>query len=300
MPDRNRPSFDADPSEFSPERVRDELQSIGTSFRRRQREDFTDSTRPPAEDPGNPVADSPFTTRITGTERQAVERVHENRSEAAQEADESFNAPTTVDAGKWAESPSRFDYPGVDTVSDPVQRDRAEDLTEFARSSGVVEDVKVESDLSVSSDGVGTPMGRASTDEFGTSSTVQLRDDVEEGDVDDPRFDFGPVLAHEVGHAIDFGSGLTFSEALEKKSNQELREEAVEVSKTLRGPFEDATDDRIDYRSGQGEGSRELVADFVASRTLQPRATERIAPELTEEFDKEFSNEFGRDFDEIV
>jgi len=300
MPRRNRPSFDSDPSEFDPEVVREELQSVGTSFRKRQREDFTDSTRPPSEDPENPVADSPFTTRITGTQRQAVERVHNNRSEAAQEADESFNAPTTVDARKWAEAPNKFDYPGVDTVSDSVQRDRAQDLTEFAQSSGIVEDVNVESDISVSSDGVGNPMGRASTDEFGTSSTVQVRDDVERGDVDDPRFDFGPVLAHEVGHAVDFGSGLTFSEALERDSNEELREEAVEVSKTVRGPFENASDERIDYRSGEGEGSRELVADFVAARTLQPRATERIAPELTEEFDEEFEDEFGRDFDDIV
>lgn len=300
MPRRNRPSFDSDPSEFDPEVVREELQSAGTSFRKRRREDFTDSTRPPSEDPDNPVADSPFTTRITGTQRQAVERVHNNRSEAAQEADESFNAPTTTDARKWAEAPNKFDYPGVDTVSDSVQRDRAEDLTEFAQSSGIVEDVNVESDISVSSDGVGNPMGRASTDEFGTSSTVQVRDDVERGDVDDPRFDFGPVLAHEVGHAVDFGSGLTFSEALEKDSNEELREEAVEVSKTVRGPFENASDERIDYRSGEGEGSRELVADFVAARTLQPRATERAAPELTEEFDEEFRDEFGRDFDDIV
>lgn len=300
MPERNRPSFDSDPSEFEPERVREELQSIGPSFRSRRREDFTDSTRPPRKDPENPVADSPFTTRITGTQRQAVERVHNNRSEAAQEADESFNAPTTVDARKWAESPNEFDYPGVDTVSDSVQRDRAQDLTEFAQSSGIVEDVNVESEISVSSDGVDNIMGRASTDEFGTSSTVQVLDDVESGDVDDPRFDFGPVLAHEVGHAVDFGSGLTFSEALEKDGNEELREEAVEVSKTVRGPFENASDDRIDYRSGDGEGSRELVADFVAARTLQPRATERIAPDLTDEFDEEFRDEFGRDFDDIV
>jgi hypothetical protein len=300
MPDRLSPSFDSDPSEYDPETVRDELETGLTSFRRRSREDFTDSTRPPSEDPDNPVADSPFTTRITGTQRQAVERVHNNRSKKAQRADESFNAPTTVDAEKWAKSPNEFDYPGVDTVSDSNQRNRAQRLTQFAQSSGVVEDVSVESDLSVSSDGVGNPMGRASTDEFGTSSTVQVRDDVDSGDVDDPRFDFGPVLAHEVGHAIDFGSGLTFSEALEEDSNKELREQAVTVSKTVRGPFEDASDDRIDYRSGEGEGSKELVADFVAARTLQPRATERIAPELTEEFDNEFKDEFGRGFDDIV
>jgi len=300
MVDRLSASFDSDPEQFDPKFVRDELQSVGTSFRKRQRQDFTDRTRPPSEDPDNPVADSPFTTRITGTQRQAVERVHNNRSEAAQEADESFNAPTTVDARKWAEQPNRFDYPGVDTVSDSVQRDRAQDLTDFALSSGVVEDVSVESDISVASGGVGNPMGRASTDEFGTSTSVEVRDNVKSGDVEDPRFAFGPVLAHEVGHAVDFGSGLTFSEALEKDSNEQLREQAVTVSKTVRGPFENASDNRIDYRSGEGEGSRELVADFVASRTLQPRATKRIAPDLTEKFNDEFEDEFAQDFDNIV
>lgn len=300
MPDRISPGITSDPSEYDAELVREELMSSLTSFRKRSREDFTDSTNPPKENANDPVADSPFTTRVTGTQRQAVERVHNNRSEAAQEADESFNAPTTVDAQKWAKSPNEFDYPGVDTVSDSIQRNRAQKLTEFAESKGVVDDVSVESDLSVSSTGVGNPMGRASTEEFGTSTSVELRDDVEKGDVEDPRFAFGPVLAHEVGHAIDFGSGKTFSEALEKESNEDLRKQAVTVSKTVRGPFEDASDDRVDYRSGEGEGSRELVADFVAARTLQPRATERIAPGLTNEFDDEFKDEFGQEFQDII
>jgi len=300
MPDRNSPGPLSDPSDFSPGEIEEAFKDGGLAFRRRTREFFTDgSSTPPATDAKNPVAESPFTTKVSGVQRDAVERVHDNRSPAAQRADEAFNAPTTTDTSKWASAPNEFDYPGVDTVSDRNQRRRAEELTEFAESKGVVDEVSVEDDITLDSEGVGNPMGLASTDEFGTSSSVQLRDDVKAGDVDDPRFDFGPVLSHEVGHAIDFGAGLTFSEFLEKDENGDLREQAETVSKTMRGEFEDASDDRIDYRSGKGEGSRELVADFVASRTLQPRATERIAPELTEEFDQEFEQEFDTDPDRI-
>jgi len=143
MPRGDSPSFDDDPSEFDPETVREELTNAGTSFRKRRRKFFTDaSTTPPEENPDDPVADSPFFTEVEGTQAEAVERVHNNRSEVAQRTDESYNAPTTTNAKKWANNPSQFDYPGVDTVNEEYQEERAEEVAQFADSRATCQIVR--------------------------------------------------------------------------------------------------------------------------------------------------------------
>jgi|APHM01.1.fsa_nt_gi hypothetical protein len=299
MVDRLNPGFSDDPEDYTPDEVQTALEERNTSFRKRRRDFFTDEgTTPPPEDPDDPRAESPFTMEVSGTQRQAVERVHQDRSEKAQIADESFNSRTTTDTSKWAAAPDRFDYPGVDTVAPTIQRDRAEELAEFAEDEGVVKDITVQENIEM--EGLGSVAGRAQYRSDGNAA-VQLREDVAADEqTDDPRFDFSPVLTHEVGHAIDFAGGFSFSDMLEREGNEELRDEAVTISETMRGVFDDASDARTEYRSGQGEGSRELVADFVASQTLQPRATERIAPELSEKFEERFEQTFGTDFGDAV
>jgi len=284
-------------SEVDPEGLRDALRRSEDLFVNRTRREFSDETELPRGVVSDPVAESPFTTVIEGKDREAVERVHESFSEATQGLDESFNAPTTVDVGKWAENPDRLDYPGVDTIPKEEQRRRGEALADFATEEGIVANISFPSVID-SLAGVGKTMGIATERRGDRGSDVAVRESVRDEEEPDPRFAFGPVLAHEVGHAIDFGSGRRINRILH--GNQELREEATEVSRTVRGPFEDASEARINYRAEGVTGRQELAADFVMSRTIQPRATERIAPELTEEFDEEFKEEFGIEFDKAV
>lgn len=216
------------------------------------------------------VGFSPFTTSVTSSK---ADQIHEDRSEVEQETDEAFNAPITTDFEKWKESPNRYDYPGVDTVPAGKAEERAERKLSKAKEEGIVTDVNRGASFE------GGVRGRASWGEDGTE--VMVSGKVEEGDEPDPRFKKGPVLSHEVGHAVDHAADFGFRDLV--KENDELREEAISVSEQMRGTFETASDERKQYRAEDPDtGSKELFADFFASATVQPRATKRQAPKLTE------------------
>lgn len=52
----------------------------------------------------------------SGTDFDRLEQRHENRSERAQTLDEKKTAPITRNPIVWANNPSEYDYPGIDTV----------------------------------------------------------------------------------------------------------------------------------------------------------------------------------------
>jgi hypothetical protein len=271
---KNNPGPLSDPEEFRAEEIEEALTNRALAFRRRRREFFNDGGEVPESDPTNPVAESPFTTRVTGTQKQAVEKVHEARSERAQRADESFNAPTTTDAQKWARNKDQLDYPGVDTVPQSRLRERANQVTRRASERGFVSSVSREAELE------GGLRGYASYS--GDTTDVSVDRSVATGEDSDPRFDEGPVLAHEVGHAVDNATDFQLSDELAgDNASEQIREEAKRVSQTMRGVFEDAPEEQREYR----ESSRELFADVFASLQTQPQATKREAPNLTQKID---------------
>lgn len=53
----------------------------------------------------------------TNTIREEInpQRIHQNRNQTEQIADEAKDAEITTDPLKWASAPDRYDYPGVDT-----------------------------------------------------------------------------------------------------------------------------------------------------------------------------------------
>lgn len=59
-----------------------------------------------------------FSRKQVQVEGEIFERLstrHENRSMRSQELDESFKAPIADSPDQWADDPSHFDWPGIDT-----------------------------------------------------------------------------------------------------------------------------------------------------------------------------------------
>lgn len=224
---------------------------------------------------------TPFTAEIDLLDVDGVEtpqQFHNQRSQAAREADESFNAPLTFDKEKWKESPDRYDYPGVDTIPRDEIRSRGEEAVDAGKSVGVIDRVREGEDLGPFAAGkaVSGPM----------YNTVETSKSVAEDSAGDPRMQRGAVLAHEAGHLVDAAAGNEIAGLL--RNDEELREEARTISEQMRGTFDSASEDRREYRAEDpDQGSRELIADFFASAVTQPRATKRDAPELVDEVREE-------------
>lgn len=215
--------------------------------------------------------ESPFTVEASGLGPAAVEKVHESRSERAQDVDEQQNAPVTTDEEKWIENKNRYDFPGVDTIPERRQQARAEN------AAGVVQDLnavdRVEQKGSAKTlQGKFSPSG---------SKTYGRDEDVVrvQGNANQPE----RTLAHELGHAIDFGfgdeRGYSLSDELfgldtptSEGETEALVDQAKEVSEKARGDFEGQESYRREFT--------ELTADVVGQAILQPRATKRDAPQL--------------------
>lgn len=216
---------------------------------------------------------SPFTIEVTGPRRRTVESVHQSRSERAQDVDEQQNAPVTTDEEKWLQNPDRFDFPGVDTIPAPVKKARAEKAASVAQEKAGLDKVQKKGRASSGLQGKFSPEGR---DTYGAESNV-IR-------VQENAFDEGQTLAHEVGHAFDFGTGEDrgFSiggellgledESVSEEEERELFEEAKELSKRARGGFGSNRQYRTRFE--------ELTADALGQSIIEPRAAQREAPKL--------------------
>jgi len=233
---------------------------------------------------------SPFTVEVTGPRRRTVEKIHQSRSERAQDVDEQQNAPITTNEEKWLENPDRFDYPGVDTIPAARKKARAEKAASVAKKKAGLDEVQKKGRASSGLQGKFSPEGR---DTYGAESNVVR--------VQENAFDEGQTLAHEVGHAFDFGTGEDrgFSiggellgledDSVSEEEERELFEEAKELSKRARGGF-----------GSKGQYRRrfeELTADALGQSFIEPRAAKREAPNL---FDRatEIAEEKG--FDDAI
>lgn len=242
---------------------------------------ITNFTTGSIERPSEEAARSPFTTEISGPRKRSLSKIHNNRSERAQDVDEQQNAPITTDEEKWINNKDTLDYPGVDTIPANRRAARAETAARKAQEKGGVDRVEQKGNAK-NLRGKFSPEG---------SSTYGADKDVVrvQNTADQP----ARTLAHEVGHALDHnvasGEGATFSERLLNDTtysttvinepdvdDETLKEQAKSVSKKARGTF---------YQPGYRKSSKELGADFIGQAIINPQATKRDAPELFDRFE---------------
>jgi len=113
-------------------KIEEDIMSSGISEFTGGTFDYTDDSQ----------TESPFTVDASGVGPAAVEKIHESRSERAQDVDEQQNAPVTTDEEKWLENKNRYDYPGVDTIPKTRQRKRAEKAAQVAEETGAADRVE--------------------------------------------------------------------------------------------------------------------------------------------------------------
>jgi hypothetical protein len=189
--------------------------------------------------------------------RASAEDIHESRSEKAQTADESFNAPIAPTIRDWVRAPNRFDLPGVDVISDEVAARRAEGFADRLQERGDISEITVMESLeeySVTTSANTMGLFNPRKKEIAMREVAMDRRD--EGFA-------GFTLAHETGHAADaakglrsvFGAGpLIPSNPSEFAESDEAREQLESLSARARGAFrEEQIDDPVsDFKMYRG------------------------------------------------
>jgi hypothetical protein len=251
---------------------------------------------------------------------KALEYQQEERTRKERIADNSFRSTkVTDDYETWRSAPNEYDFQGVDTVSTRIKRQRARDALQTAQDKGLVNEfVEAESKRELP----GADKGSVSSRTRGTFEpglqNVGVRTD--KGD-EEQRTE---TLAHEVGHAIDFGDSPSSASAMQglgifndggdlepvtvgeraldtvgspTPEDDQAAQEMREISRDRRGDFGKYRDD---YR----DDPTELAADFFGSAITRPRNTKAKAPEATRraadmfklDDDKQKSKEFADEF----
>jgi len=220
--------------------------------------------------------DTPFTLRGGGESLERAQELHDERTELDRKNDEESNEQLTRSLEDWRADMDEWDFPFVDTIPLDEQRSRAEQIADLAIQEGFVE--KIERDVDFRDETVrGKHWSGPQLIEVGT-------------DPDDfPGFQFGIVLAHELGHA--FYEALSPDSGIEEQRDTFLSDDekaqAREISERLHGPFIEADGPFIDYRLADDE---ELVSAVFASRIIEPRAAQRLAPDAVRRLEEEFGD----------
>jgi hypothetical protein len=223
---------------------------------------------------------------------KAMEYHQEERSREAQVADESFRSTNvTDDYETWRSAPGRYDFEGVDTIPKERKRQRAEQALQTAQDLDLVNNF-VEPD---STSGLPGENQRGFSSVRGTFSPGQndlgVRSDIE-GEQREQ------TLAHEVGHAVDYGEWNSSAETMQGLGLGELSPQITSETMLgeIGGPIEDPdeTAEELKERSEQRRGPispgdreyrenpTELFADFVGDAILKPRNTKATSTESRE------------------
>lgn len=265
----------------------------------------------------NELSDEELMARIEieKSDRVKAQEYHQERSKRARVADESFRSTkVTDDYETWRAAPSQRDFEGVDTVAREYKQDRAQRALDVAKEKGLVmEYVEAESQAELPvSDKDATSERTRGTFEPGEKPQVGVR--VDKGDAEQQ----AETLAHEVGHAVDYGDAsvaarsmqglgfdldpVTTSEvALDSVGSpvleSEVAGEVTAVSEERRGEISKANQD---YR----DEPTELFADFFGSAITRPRNTKAKTPKtrkrVAEVFDEDEGKAQSREFVEEV
>ena len=234
------------------------------------------------------TAQSPFRVTVEGPRKRSVEKIHEDRSERAQDVDEQQNAPITTDEEKWIENKNRYDYPGVDTVPRSRQRARAENAARVAQDQGALDRIEQKGQAKTLGGKFSPPGANVYGKEDAVARVQETADQPER------------TLAHEVAHAFDYAAGDGDREwGLQEELFDEDPRRAI-----VGREFDDDTDPLIQQayqlserarKGGKGSYRRkpeELTADAVSQAILNPRATKREAPELFDRIEEK-ADEYG-------
>jgi len=247
----------------TPAEIEEDIRSTGIS-------EFTGGAITYSDDS---MTESPFTVEASGLGARSVSKIHENRPEREQTVDEKQNAPITTDEEKWVENKNRYDYPGVDTIPETRQAARAEQAAQIATGIGAADRVEQKGSAK-NLQGKFTTKGSKT---YGRGENVVRV----QGTANQPE----RTLAHELGHAFDFGYGedrgynltnelFDLDSPTSQGETEQLTDEAIGLSEKARGDFKGQQQYRRQYK--------ELTADFVGQAIIQPRATKRDAPQLFE------------------
>jgi hypothetical protein len=216
--------------------------------------------------------DSPFLLRGAAELRSEAANHHRNRDREERQRDEQSNEPVTRDIDEWRVRVDELDFPHVDTVPHGTLEERAENALTLVDAIGVVSSVDETADLREAVFGLYLP----------GVDRIEL-------EIDDPPFlacRRGPVLAHEVGHAVYASlqpddrteSGVdVFREAAVSRGARRLAER-------LHGPYEPPASEVEGLRGERREA--EQFACVFESMCIEPEAATRIAPETVSRVDR--------------
>jgi len=85
---------------------------------------------------------SPFVAKVSGAVVTEAQSMHNKRSQKSRVADESFNAPITLDEEEWARNKNKLDFPGVDTINEVYYARRAERFHKKVKKKGYVNTIE--------------------------------------------------------------------------------------------------------------------------------------------------------------
>jgi len=231
---------------------------------------FNDTIKTPEEDDGvKPVAGN---VGVRGPDRQEAIAEHAERTEEARQADESFNAPVMLDEETWARNKNEYDYPGVDTIPRSRKLERARDVAARAKEAGFLSSVQADTDATDD----WRARGEFSFGKIGVDTSFRQSED---------------TFAHEIGHAIDAGTGRPSGADARGDvdgdsifDDEDVLEQARSISEQRRG-----RELNTDYLESQNE----VFADLAAEAIINPRRAKKEAPDAVRALNDRVGMEVG-------
>jgi predicted flap endonuclease-1-like 5' DNA nuclease len=231
---------------------------------------FNDTIKTPEEDDG--VKAVAGNVGVRGPDRQEAIAEHAERTEEARQADESFNAPVMLDEETWARNKNEYDYPGVDTIPRSRKLERARDVAARAKEAGFLSSVQADTDATDDR----RARGEFSFGKIGVNTSFRQSED---------------TFAHEIGHAIDAGTGRPSGADARGEvdgdsifDDEDVLEQARSISKQRRG-----RELNTDYLESQNE----VFADLAAEAIINPRRAKKEAPDAVRALNDRVGMEVG-------
>jgi len=231
---------------------------------------FNDTIKTPEEDDG--VKAVAGNVGVRGPDRQEAIAEHAERTEEARQADESFNAPVMLDEETWARNKNEYDYPGVDTIPRSRKLERARDVAARAKEAGFLSSVQADTDATDDR----RARGEFSFGKIGVDTSFRQSED---------------TFAHEIGHAIDAGTGRPSGADARGDvdgdsifDDEDVLEQARSISEQRRGRELDT-----DYLESQNE----VFADLAAEAIINPRRAKKEAPDAVRALNDRVGMEVG-------
>lgn len=216
--------------------------------------------------------------------------IHSARSRKARIADESFRAVDTWESypkervvREWYAGPNRMDLAGVDTVATRHKEARAERVLEAFERGGLISGV-IETDLPGAEMGRFVPEGEEQVE---GRKEVQLDRASGAGD--------SSILAHELGHALDYelgGSFGGFGISADTIEDEDFAEDVKGASVERRGSFNEGNE----YRNTPTEQFADWFERFVRT----PRYTKAKHGSPVETIEEAAREKAGERFDRLA